>query len=265
MVELKFQPKTHWSGPDLTPEAEKEAELASIAVLEELDGVYSEALAQNRAPDWIKDLGSESPEASSFLLHALGKGEITINLHGGQAVIEETSIPALWVMRIGGLTSLIASLLPRSVEAVLEQGKELIGMPEKLPQGLFAAPALVSEVNAALCSAASDDDDSAMRQFDMMRQPLTPADKTFILTSIGEGPVTVELSGFAQSRIFSTKIRGLWRSVIINDNRKVLMDSLVTARVPPEIPASMDDLPHAVKLIRDTLDWIRRDLERNDK
>lgn len=128
----------------------------------------------------------------------------------------------------------------------------------------FAAPAILGEINEALAQTdvSKTDPDTVPRQIDMVRQPLTPTDRTFILTCIGEGSLSIELSGFAESRIFSTKVRGLWRSVIINNNHKVLLDSLCVTHVPPEVPASLDDMGRSAKLVRETIEWIERDLER---
>ena len=170
----------------------------------------------------------------------------------------------LWLLEIGQVKSLVAALLPRSIEAAISNGADRIEIPEKLPAGLFAAPAILGEINDALSQTeiSKTDPDTVPRQIDMVRQPLTPTDRTFILTCIGEGPVSIELSGFAESRIFSTKVRGLWRSVIINNNHKVLLDSLCVTHVPPEVPASLDDMGRSAKLVRETIEWIERDLAR---
>ena len=126
---------------------------------------------------------------------------------------------------------------------------------------VFLPLRLFSEKSTKLLLSKTDPD-TVPRQIDMVRQPLTPTDRTFILTCIGEGSLSIELSGFAESRIFSTKVRGLWRSVIINNNHKVLLDSLCVTHVPPEVPASLDDMGRSAKLVRETIEWIERDLER---
>ena len=264
MVELKFKRKTGWDGPDLDRGAERRAANLTIKVLGELEKVFMEAFETQKSPDWIYDLGKIDAGSAAFLMHSLGKGEVRITLHNGEVKAFETAVPGLWLLEIGPLKSLVAALLPRSVEAAISNGADRVEIPEKLPAGLFAAPAILSEINDALAQTdiSKTEPDNVPRQIDMVRQPLTPADKTFILTSIGEGPVSIELSGFAESRIFSTKVRGLWRSVIINNNHKVLLDSLCVTHVPPEVPASLDDMGRSAKLVRETIEWIERDLAR---
>lgn len=264
MVELKFKRKTGWDGPDLDRVAERRAATLSLKILADIEQIFLRAAETRKAPDWIFDLGKLDAESAAFLMHSLGKGEVRIALHNDQVKACETAVPGLWLLEIGPLKSLVAALLPRSVQAALSSGAERVEVPEKLPAGLFAAPAILSEINDALsqCDVTKPDPDNVPRQIDMVRQPLTPADRTFILTCIGEGPVSIELSGFAESRIFSTKVRGLWRSVIINNNHKVLLDSLCVTHIPPEVPASIDDMGTSAKLVRETINWIEHDLER---
>lgn len=264
MIELKFKRKTGWDGPDLDRGAERRAADLSLKVLKELEQVFLQAFETQKSPDWIYDLGGIDPQSAAFLLHSLGKGEVRISLHNAEVKVCETAIPDLWLLEIGQVKSLVAALLPRSIEAAISSGADRIEIPEKLPAGLFAAPAILGEINDALSQTdiSKTDPDTVPRQIDMVRQPLTPTDRTFILTCIGEGPVSIELSGFAESRIFSTKVRGLWRSVIINNNHKVLLDSLCVTHVPPEVPASLDDMGRSAKLVRETIEWIERDLAR---
>ena len=81
---------------------------------------------------------------------------------------------------------------------MLEQGRETIDIPEDKPEGLFASEPLLKEVASVLAKT----DITKMTtdvpyQVDMVRQPLTPADKSFLLTVIGRGNLSVELLGFA--------------------------------------------------------------------
>lgn len=264
MLELKFKRKTGWDGPDLDRAAERHAAEASLKVLADMEKVFLESFETQKAPDWIFDLGKLDADSASFLMHALGKGEVRISLHGGQVKCAETAVPGLWLLELGDVKSLVAALLPRSMEAAANAGAARIDIPDKLSASLFASPAILSELNDALSEAdvTKLDPDVVPRQVDMVRQPLTPADRTFILTCIGEGPISIELNGFAQSRIFSTKVRGLWRTVIMNTNHKILLDSLSVTHVPPEVPASLEEMGRSAKVLRETIEWIERDLAR---
>lgn len=263
---MQFERKSrisNWTGPDLDRQTERRAALKSLELLKELEAAYEKAITTGEPLHWIFDTGVLGADVCRFLYNSLGTGEVRITLYDGQATATETDIPGLWLLNVGGQESLVAALLPLCVEKVLEQGRETIDIPEDKPEGLFASEPLLKEVASVLATT----DITKMTtdvpyQVDMVRQPLTPADKSFLLTVIGRGNLSVELLGFADSRIFSTKVKGLWRSVIINTAGKVLLDSLVVAKIPPEVPAAPEDLPDALNKIRSVHDWIENDLNR---
>ena len=146
MIELKFKRKTGWDGPDLDRGAERRAADLSLKVLKELEQVFLQAFETQKSPDWIYDLGGIDPQSAAFLLHSLGKGEVRISLHNAEVKVCETAIPGLWLLEIGQVKSLVAALLPRSIEAAISNGADRIEIPEKLPAGLFAAPAILGEI-----------------------------------------------------------------------------------------------------------------------
>lgn len=123
-----------WTGPDLKPEEEKRAAQKTLAVLEEMADVFKKAGedAKNEL-HWIMDLGRLDAGTNRFLKQTLGTGEVKISLCGGEAVAEETEIPAVWRLTIGEQTSLVAALLPRCVTTLLETGNTDIKEPEKSP------------------------------------------------------------------------------------------------------------------------------------
>lgn len=145
MIELKFKRKTGWDGPDLDRGAERRAADLSLKVLKELEQVFLQAFETQKSPDWIYDLGGIDPQSAAFLLHSLGKGEVRISLHNAEVKVCETAIPGLWLLEIGQVKSLVAALLPRSIEAAISSGADRIEIPEKLPAGLFAAPAILGK------------------------------------------------------------------------------------------------------------------------
>lgn len=263
---MQFERKSrisNWVGPDLDRQTERRAALKTMELLKQLEAAYVKTIEEGAPLHWIFDTGVLGPDVCRFLYNSLGTGEVRITLYDGQATATETDIPGLWLLSVGGQESLVAALLPLCVKKALDQGRETIDIPEDKPEGLFASEPLLKEVAGVLAQTdISQTSTSVPYQVDMMRQPLTPADKSFLLTVVGRGSLSVELLGFADSRIFSTKVRGLWRSVIINNAGKVLLDSLVVARIPPEVPAAPEDLPEGLGKIRSVHDWIENDLNR---
>lgn len=254
---------SEWDGPDLNPSQEALAARTTFELLNELQAVYEKAHASEDPLHWVRDLGPIPQESRRYLLNTLGKGEVRISLYDNQAQATETKIPGLWRLLVGSQESLVAAVLPRCVNLLLDQGLERIPIPEKKPESLFAAIPIINEINAALATAdLTRIPETAVTQIDMVRQPMTPADKNFILTTLGTGPISIELVGFADSRILSTKVRGVWRTIILNPSGKTLLHSLSVARIPPEVPAASEDFSEALDKIREIQDWLSRDLER---
>lgn len=253
----------NWTGPNLDREAEKRAAHDLLDILQTVDNVYAQTLHAHAPFEWIFDLGKLHPDSIAFVLHTLGTGEVKIDLHHGQATITETSIPGLWTLKLANQVSLVAALLPRSVEAALNQGLDNIPEDKEQPDGLFAAQTILAELRQLIDKAdLSRIPEGLIDQIDLVHQPLTPTDKSYILASVDRGPITIELIGFADSRIYSTKVRGLWRTVIQNSQGKHMLDSFVVAKIPPEVPTAREDLPLGREKLHEMQRWIQNDLAR---
>ena len=160
---------------------------------------------------------------------------------------------------------LVTAYVPDIVlEACRKNGTAEIVEPEEKPEGLFASPAIFSELRAALGNLdfGHFDPEEVPVAVELSRQPLSPADKTYIDKVLGEGPLEVQMLGFAKSTIRQTSVKGLWRSKILSKAGKVLLDEVVAAPIPPEVPSTEDELPEAVKKLSDLIEWVGLDLSR---
>lgn len=237
----------------------------AIEVLSTLRDAMKSAAESGSELDAIVDLGKYDVATRRCLEQNLTPGECKIRLCGGEVLIEEMEVPTLWRVTMNGQVSLVAALLPRSVEMFLARGVDAISIPEKKPEGLFAADPILAELSDALKKAdLSQIPDLPEHQIDLSRQPLSPADLNYILVTLGQGEIEVELSGFAKSHIQSTRVRGLWRSRILNNAGKALMDSLVVAKIPPEVPAGREDIAPAAERLTEICTCLADDLEALD-
>ena len=215
---------------------------------------------------WARDLSDLPRGGLRLLARTLGGGEVEMNLCRGEGTVEETGVRAVWMLHLGGRHSLVAALLPRAVQGILVQGGETDVAPETLPPDVPVAAAVLAEAREALGRLRETDPDdgtedvaSFVRGIDLLHQPFGPRDLTCLLSVIGHGGISVTLRGFAKSRIESTKVRGLWRSRIENREGRLLFDSLVIARIPPEVPAGPEDLPESVRQVRERADRLERE------
>lgn len=209
-------------------------------------------------------LEGRSDAFESQLFETLGSGEIRILIDGGKVRMEETAIPALWRMLAGGKDLLVASCVPAVVLEACRKGEAAITEPEEKPAGLFAAPAILSELRAALsaCDLEKIDPDAVPAAIELSRQPLSPDDRTYINAVLGRGALEVQMKGFAKSSIVQTRVRGLWRSRILNNAGKELMDAVLVTPLPAEIPTTLEDFPLAIAKLTGEIEWLERDLAR---
>ena len=97
---------------------------------------------------------------------------------------------------------------------------------------------------------------------ELTRQPLAPGDQAYLAGVLGMGEIDVRLSGFADSRIRSTKVRGIWHTQILNHAGKGLLDAYVVGLLPAEVPASPDELEETVAKCREIIGWMEEDQAR---
>lgn len=255
----------------LPPELEREAARGLLDFLDELDGRLAEALATEDAAvleDLHEVYGFErfKPEWLDYILPAIGRGDVQIELHGGLVKMEETGIPALWRMQMGTNDSFILGRVPLCVRREAEKGEERIGRIVNNNADVFAAPAIIEELNEGLAHVdwrTLPEDPVFM--VELNRQPLGPGDAKALLSTLGRGEVECRIAGFCQARIVRTNVRGLWHSKLLNNAGRELLDAYVCAAIPPEVAAPKESFADAREKIAEMREWIERDLTRTEE
>ena len=268
------------NAPELDPDTERQAALATIGFLErvreKIETHLADMSAGRAAEDGsdlhaVWDFSEFDARHLDFLLPTIGEGEVKILLFNGEARAADTGIPGLWRVQAGdaehAANSFVLGRLPRTVLVVSERGIDEVPKLVNPSADVFAAPAILEELGHELREESASgkidalSDDPAF-MVELQRQPLSPGDVTALLSTLGTGDIEVELQGFAHSRFTRTRVKNLWRSRIINNSGKTLLDAFVVARVPPEVPVSAEEFPEAARKCTDLIEWIRHDLER---
>ena len=203
-------------------------------------------------------------------MKSLGEGEVRIKLFGGEAKAGDTSVPGLWRVqsgRSGQENFFVLARLPRTVQVVGTRGLDKIPQLVNPSADVFAAPAILQELQYRLDAFDADAGVPDMPtdpcfMLELKRQPLSPGDMTALLSTLGQGDIDVELQGITRSHIQNTKVRNLWRTRIINNAGKTLLDAYVIAKVPPEIPISAEEFADGAAKCTDLIEWVRHDLQR---
>ena len=237
----------------------------TLAWLKETRALLEKTRAEGGTLHAVTDFTGKSEAFKKFLFDTLDSGEIRIMLEGGQVRMEETGIPTVWRILIGKQDMLVTAFIPDVVTMYSRRAEqEDIIEPEKKPDGLFAAPAIFSELRQLLADMRGSDGTppTVPPAIELSRQPLSPADKAYINEVLGRGSIEAQMQGFARSTITQTKVRGVWRSKILNKANKELLDELVVSELPPEIPSTPEELPGAISKLSDMIEWIELDLSR---
>lgn len=262
--------------PNLLPEQEQKAADETIAFLKEVRFALGQlasrqsegASVQQPQEEKRWNLSDFSPFTVDFLVATLGLGEVRITVRDGEVKAADTSIQGLWRVqdkRGGGADYFTVGRLPQAIMKLADEGLTSIPALQHDPKGEqeFAAPAILTELAHALTEAdlTSIPEDPPFA-VEITRQPLAPGDRGALEATVGTGPITAELMGFARSKIYQTAVRGLWYSRIINNAGVHLLDSYVVARIPAEVPASVDEFSDGVAKCEDYAEWLTHDLER---
>ena len=253
--------------PQLPPEVERAAARALVDFLREVEKAVLEAKAAG--PEALEELHRVWDFRSfdrawlPFILPMLGSGEVRITLHDGLARMEETSIPALWRLQMGGHDSFILGRIPRCVWLAARSGEETVGTIVNNGSDVFAAPAILEELRAAQQKIDwSRLPESPAHMGELTKQPLSPGDSRAILSTLGTGDIRAEITGFAKSTINRTGVRGIWHTKMLNNAGKPLLDAYVCAVIPPEVASPCEAFDDTVERCREMVDWVEKDLER---
>ena len=260
--------RSAWADVRLTPDEERVAAQETLHFLEEVAQEASKVretgddeIARKFHRVW--DFSTFSSSTIPFLVASLGAGEVRIVLHGGLVKMEETTVPALWRMQLGETQSFVLALVPPSVVAMASRCEPELNIPAETPEGVFAGPAILEELREALQNTdTSTYSDKPGHMVELTRQPLAPGDQAYLAGVLGLGEIDIRLSGFADSRIMSTKVRGIWHTQILNHAGKGLLDAYVVGLIPAEVPATPEELEETVTRCREIADVIEADRER---
>jgi len=254
-----------WADIRMDKETEHAAALAAVDFLKRVrTAAESAAAAPSPEAEYLSvDFDEFDVAHLDFVIATLATGEVRIVLRGGEVKIEETQITGLWRVQEGEKQRFVLACVPQSVLEAARLGRSELTVPAEVPEGVFAAPAILKELAAALASGdAAALNFRAAHMIELTRQPIEKIDMQWINTLLGTGEIEIWLSGFANAHIRSTGYRGIWRSALMNRAGKGLLDSFVVSLLPPEVPASPDEFSDTARQCEELLEWLEDDLAR---
>lgn len=253
-----------WANVHLNRETEHKAAVETLVLLNAINDQAKKAVKHHgeKSLDWQFSFAQFTPAHIDFILATVGSGEVRINIDNGRVRIEETAIPALWHVQENGEHRLELALIPPTVLSAIERISPEFILPPPTSDGVFAAPSILMQLQASLekTDIATISHDPA-HMIELTRQPLAPADRDYLKKVLGEGTIEIWLSGFANTNIRSTNIRGIWSSHLLNNAGKELLDSYIVACIPPEVPVAPEELEDTIRITSETIHWIENDIQ----
>ena len=258
---MSVMSSSRWARVSLDAQTEHEAALATVDFLKKIQLALAEK-------DFIDDgacltipFSSFNPLHLDFILATVGSGEVRATV-GEDIKLEECAIEGLWRIQERGVDRFEITKVPRvllenlSVEMLKPDLDEAV-------EGLFAAHAVLQELSQAQKTENLDVLSSEPPYtVEISRQPLTPADGSYIEKKLGKGLIDISISGFAAAHIQSTSLRGIWRNRIFNNAGKALFDAYVVTKLPPEVAENLEEMRLGARHCEEILRWLKDDLKR---
>ncbi|MCA3214319.1 MAG: hydrogenase expression/formation protein [Betaproteobacteria bacterium] len=203
------------------------------------------------------------------LNQTLGEGEVAIRIVAQNGVrhdvrIQETVFAGVWRQRHvapdGTLLHdfLIAAPIPPIAIEFAEATSLPALPPVDVPAGAMNAPALLTEVGAAVRGFKPAQE---ARVINLTLLPLTPDDHTLLEHAFPRGSVAVLSRGFGNCRVSSTQVRHLWRVQYFNSMQTLILNTLEVTRVPEVALAAEEDLADSHERLLDLISWMSESAE----
>jgi hydrogenase-1 operon protein HyaF len=172
----------------------------------------------------------------------LGSGEVSIILADGTQM-QESVLAGVWRLRQqtpdGGLIDRVeVAAIPDLVRfETFRDAAGSLAAPCELPEGVFNAPALVTEIADKLATPAMDEP----HVVNLSLLPLSDGDVAFIADTLGKGRTTILSRGYGNCRVSSTNTRNVWWVQYFNSQDALILNTLEVCAVPQVALAANED------------------------
>lgn len=190
-------------------------------------------------------LRSLTPADRDTVLDLLGEGDVWGSVGGNVAyAFVETVLTGLWRIEATGQDGaktewLEVAEIPQPVlHATERMPREVIGIPDQLPQGAMNAAALLTELQERSSGYRAGEENHVIN-FTLL--PITEADAEVLTTVLGQIPLVIRGGGYGSCRIFATGLRHVWAVQYLNSMDKVILDTLEIGGVPVAALAARED------------------------
>ncbi len=241
--------------PETDEAAGCEAALRILGEVQAACGLHN-AAAVNR----IFDLTALDETNKAFVAQVLGEGEVAI-IAGPDVQVQESVLAGVWRLRRTDETGvereeIVVGGFPRDALVIAEEGaaKTVAPVNGELPEGVVNAPAVLTELGAALGQYEASGRTHAVN---LSLLPHTEADLAFLTDKLGRGLVTVLSRGYGNCRISATGTAHIWWVQYFNSQDALILNTLEVTRVPDVACAAPEDLEASAERLAEILEVYR--------
>jgi len=212
-------------------------------------------------PAMVIELGDLAEADLGLVNQILGEGEVSI-VCGADVQAQESVLAGVWrVLYFGDDGQLLRDTIeivdyPGAVrDRVFKSANERVGgIDAKLPDGVFNAPSLISEIDDKQSSYKPGD---PLHNINLTLLPHTEEDLIYLAAKTGKGNTVVLSRGYGNCRISSTDTKNVWWVQYYNSQDSMILNSLEIVEVPEVVCAAQEDVADSAERLHEILEIYR--------
>ncbi len=204
-------------------------------------------------PGQILNLADITPDERRFLNEVLRPGEVSALAMGEPLLqIEETIFTGLWRIRSEAnaaepVDMLEVADIPTILRTRAKAGPLPLPSLETIPENIVNAPHILAELIARSAEFEASGQ-SHMINLDLV--PMSDDELSWLVKTLGEGPVVIISGGYGSCRIRSTNLAGTWWVQYSNASDALILNSLEITSIPAVACAAADDIADSADRLR---------------
>ncbi|MDE8342211.1 MAG: hydrogenase expression/formation C-terminal domain-containing protein [Acidocella sp.] len=203
-------------------------------------------------PGLSLDLSDVTLDERRFLDELLRPGEVSALAMGEPLLqVEETVFTGLWRIRgeteAGRIDQLEVADIPTVLRTRAKAGPLPLPAPESIPDDVINAPHILAEL---ISRSAEFEATGKTHMINLDLVPMSDTELSWLVSTLGEGPVVIISAGYGSCRIRSTNLAGTWWVQYSNASDALILNSLEIASIPAVACAAADDIADSADRLR---------------
>ncbi len=188
----------------------------------------------------------------------LGEGEVSM-VCGSDLQVQESVLAGVWrVLRFGGDGQIVEDMIevadwPQAVAGRVFKGAlERVSLEDgALPQGVFNAPSLLSELADKVKTYRPGD---PVHSINLTLLPHTEEDLVCLHDRLGKGDTIILSRGYGNCRVTSTGTKNVWWVQYYNSQDALILNSIEVIEVPEVVCAAQEDIDDSCERLQEIME-----------